>query len=230
MATATKEKAPAKVAPAKALPKGTPTVNILSALDASLSKVRELNPDVPTALAVIIASGAGKKHGHFAPGSWKDTDGDTAGSARHEILMSSESLARGAELTLVTLIHEAAHAANHAKGTKDTSRQGRYHNRDFRDTAEAFGLTTETDSKIGFVTTGLQSWAAEAYKVELALLADALVTHHVLAPKVKGKKTTIKVGCECETERGMLTVTVPIKWFDQVDMHCAYCDSNLIPV
>lgn len=222
-------KRPAKVAAPVAT--GTPTVSILTALDTALSNVRAANPDVPTALAVVIATGSGKKHGHFAPASWLDTEGAHKGSARHEILMSSESLARGAVATLTTLIHEAAHAANHATGTKDTSRQGRYHNKDFRDRAEAFGLTTESHDTIGFITTGMQSWALEAYASDLAALEAVLVTHHVLAKKATKPANTVKLGCECVKDNGNpLTVTVPVPWFDACAPFCGTCGQALTPV
>ena len=125
----------------------TPTVAILSALDSALSIVRETNPDIPTALAVVISTGRGKFHGSFQASQWEDTDesGAVLGK-RHELVMSSESLARGGKDTLVTLIHEAMHAQAHATGVKDTSRQGRFHNDKFRTLAEGAGLTCEKDS------------------------------------------------------------------------------------
>jgi len=210
----------------------TPTVSILTALDAAMGRIRELNPNVPTALAVIIASGSGKKHGHFEPGSWADTTGEHAGSGRHEILMSSESLARGAEPTLVTLIHEAAHASAHAQNIKDTSRQGRFHNRKFRDTAESMGLIVEENSSIGHVTTGLTTQAQVDYADILELLAASLTTHRKPAKaKAAAEKTTVKVGCECYDDNGkQLTVTVPIKWYNAQQLVCENCESVLTTV
>ncbi len=210
----------------------TPTVGILTAMDVAMTRIRELNPNVPTALAVIIASGSGKKHGHFEPSSWADTTGEHAGSGRHEILMSSESLARGAEPTLITLIHEAAHANAHAQGIKDTSRQGRFHNRKFRDTAESMGLIVEENSSIGHVTTGLTSQAQVDYAEVLDMLAAALTTHRKPAKTKKTKeKTTVKVGCDCCDDNGkQLTVTVPIKWYAEQRLQCTDCEEMLAPV
>jgi hypothetical protein len=237
MTVATKGKAPAKAKakPAKVAPATgtTPTVTILATLDQALSKVRTLNPDVPTAVAITLASGKGKTHGHVSPSRWVDTDGEHKGSARHELNMATESFSRGAEETLVTLIHEAAHLAAIARDIQDTSRQGRYHNKAFRDIAESFGLTTDTNDKFGYVTTGLQSWAAEAYKVELEALTVALSTHRVLEAKKPTKKTTVKVSCECVNDNGNLaSVTVPISWFDNVghSLVCQTCSAPLSEV
>lgn len=210
----------------------TPTVGIMAALDAALVAIRANTKDVPTALAVVIASGGGKKHGHFEASAWEDTNGEGAPLGhRHEILMSSESLARGGYGTFVTLLHEAAHAANHATGTKDTSRQGRFHNAKFRDTAEKFGLVVTTDPSIGHITTGLQSWAETLYAPQIEALSAALTTHRVLTPKAATKKTTVKVACECIGDNGNpLAVTVPIKWYESQNLTCGDCGEGLSPV
>lgn len=210
----------------------TPTVGILSTLGAALSAIQAAQKDVPSALAVVIATGQGKKHGHFETNAWVDTAGAHEGSARHEILMSSESLGRGGLATFVTLLHESAHAANHATGTKDTSRQGRWHNGAFRSTAESFGLVVEENSQIGHVTTGLQSWALDFYAPQIDALNAVLTTHRKLEAKKPTKKTTIKVGCECVSDKGnALTVSVPIKWYVSVgEMTCDGCEAPLLPV
>ena len=52
-------------------------------------------------------------------------------------MISGEGLRRSPAEVLGTLLHEAAHALAHARGIKDTSRQGRYHNKHFKTHAEA---------------------------------------------------------------------------------------------
>ena len=52
-------------------------------------------------------------------------------------MISGEGLRRTPDEVLGTLLHEAAHALAHARGIKDTSRQGRYHNKHFKTLAEA---------------------------------------------------------------------------------------------
>ena len=203
----------------------TPTVAILSALDSALSIVRETNPSIPTALAVVISTGRGKFHGSFQASQWEDTD--TTGAVlgkRHELVMSSESLARGGKDTLVTLIHEAMHAQAHATGIKDTSRQGRFHNDKFRSLAEGAGLTCAKDSGGSCTTTGLQSWAEILYAPVIAALDSVLVTHRIkVKAVVTPAKLTVRVACGCG-----LPVTLPIKWYSDHgadNMLCGLCDS-----
>ena len=61
-------------------------------------------------------------------------------SARPEVFITSELLADGAADVFGVLLHEAAHAIAAARGAKDTSRQGRYHNARFKLIAEEVGL------------------------------------------------------------------------------------------
>jgi len=202
----------------------TPTVAILSALDAAYAAIRATDPSVPSGVAIVVATGNGKKHGHFHASTWEDTNGTDKLGRRHEILMASESLARGAEATLTTLIHEAMHAKAHATGVKDTSRQGRFHNSEFRKLANDAGLLTDSDSAIGTVTTGLNSWALTHYAETLANLASVLVSYRIPEEKAKAPRTTLRIACECG-----VPVTVPIKFWNDFGvnaLHCNQCDSE----
>lgn len=196
----------------------TPTTNIQNALDVALSAIKRHNPNVPSALAVIIAEKKGA-HGTFTPDSWQDNAGEHSGSARHEIKLNPVSFSLGAEQVLTTLIHECGHALAHATGIKDTSRQGRFHNTKFREIATKMGLVTEEDSSIGTRTPDMMDSTKALYAKEIAIIADALTTFRKPTSKAKAKKTTVRVGCSCGNP-----VTVPIKWFEEVMSVTLPCD------
>lgn len=61
----------------------------------------------------------------------------------YEINLCAEYLNRPFEETCGTLIHEMVHLQNLQDGVQDTSRSGTYHNKKFKETAEAHGLTVE---------------------------------------------------------------------------------------
>jgi hypothetical protein len=89
-------------------------------------------------------------------------------------MISGEGLKRGAPAVLGTLLHEAAHALATARGIKDTSRQGRYHNKHFRDLAEELGIATEHDQQLGWSITTIPAatlitWARQVYEINNAL-------------------------------------------------------------
>lgn len=203
----------------------TPTTGIQAALDLALARIQELHPNVPSALAVVLSTGRGKFHGSFQASSWLDNAGESAGSARHEIVMGTESLARGADLTLTTLIHECVHALAHATEQKDTSSGGRYHNNTFRILATTMGLITETrPDKTNVHTVGLMDQTKHDYKDVLETLSIALTTARKPVEKVKAPKTTVRIACACD-----VAVTVPIKWFDNHGadtLECSDCGSN----
>lgn len=67
-----------------------------------------------------------------------------------EINIVAESLNRPLDEIMCTLLHEMVHLHNLVKGIKDTSRNGTYHNKKYRDTAEVHGLYIEHDKKIGW--------------------------------------------------------------------------------
>lgn len=54
---------------------------------------------------------------------------------------------------LGTLLHEAAHGVASTRGIKDTSRQGRYHNRRFAQLATELGIVVAPDGARGWSAT-----------------------------------------------------------------------------
>lgn len=79
----------------------------------------------------------------------------------YEINLCAEYLNRPFEETCGTLIHEMVHLQNLQDGVQDTSRSGTYHNKKFKETAEAHGLTVEKGEKYGWHKTTLSPEALE---------------------------------------------------------------------
>lgn len=193
----------------------TPMKPVLDAVNAAFRSIRTLHPEVPNAVLVIGTSST-KVHGHFHAGTW---DGKTA---VNEIMLSGESLKRGADAVLGTLIHECAHALASARGIKDTSRQGRFHNKRFKALGEEMGLELLEDKSIGWSLTTLPKATAVLYKAELRELAKALKTYRIPVVSAVKVKTTVRVDCSC---RG---VTVPISFYEQGDFTCTICHEPFV--
>ncbi|MGH9012232.1 MAG: hypothetical protein ACRDYF_20675, partial [Acidimicrobiia bacterium] len=79
-----------------------------------------------------------------------------------------------AEAVFEVLVHEAAHGLNAARGIKDTSRGGRYHNARFQATAEALGLTVTRADPHGWAHTELGAAGRERYAEAIAGIAGEL--------------------------------------------------------
>src|ERR1700730_12322120 len=72
-----------------------------------------------------------------------------------EIVVTPWAVDKGVLHAASILAHEFAHLANAVAQRNDTSRQGRYHNKTYRETAEALGLTVRRDESFGWCVTEL---------------------------------------------------------------------------
>src|SRR6266536_4244017 len=155
-----------------------PTITaVVDALESAWAAIRTRHPEIPQAV-IIIASGSPAKatqpmrFGHFATGRWRH------GTNTHpEVMVSGEGLKRTAAEVFTTLLHEAAHALADARGIKDTSRQGRWHNQKFAQLAAELGLDATKDPKIGWSPCTLRKETAITYKSVLADLKKALIAY-----------------------------------------------------
>jgi hypothetical protein len=117
-----------------------PMQGLLAVLEHAWAAIRAHHAEIPPVI-MLIGSGSDRggvlrKLGHFAARRWRLADG----AERSEILLAGEGLDRSPELVLATLLHEAAHALAFARGIRDTSNAGRYHNRRFAAVAIELGL------------------------------------------------------------------------------------------
>lgn len=82
---------------------------------------------------------------------WKDNEANTY----YQITVCSEHLDKGIEEIAGTMLHEMVHLYCSMHQIKDTSRSGTYHNKKYKEQAEAHALTVEFDKKIGWSVTSL---------------------------------------------------------------------------
>jgi hypothetical protein len=126
---------------------------------------------------VVLTTGGTSRpaYGWFVERAWRYGDRHV-----HELFLNADRrvphrLVSVAEDVLVTLLHEACHVWAQLSGVRDTSRDGRYHNRRFAEIALAIGLAVEKDSVVGHRTPGLASWARAEYADLLGELEHGLV-------------------------------------------------------
>jgi hypothetical protein len=145
---------------------------IVRELEDAWREIQAVHPKVPD-VAIYIASGEGKKYGHFGPGDrWLARGADGAGLP--EVLIAREGLHRGGEGTFGTLLHEAVHALNAALKVKDHSRGGRYHNAKFKDRAESLGLDVHRMEPYGWARTTFRPETIQAFETSIAKLDGAI--------------------------------------------------------
>ena len=88
-----------------------------------------------------------RAYGHFSlrEDTWVSKIGGT-----HEINIGAGTLARPIEEVAATLLHEMVHYFNYENGVQDCSRENTYHNRKFKEAAEAHGLVVQHSDRYGW--------------------------------------------------------------------------------
>ncbi len=98
---------------------------------------------------VITIMSSPRTYGHFTAGRvWKAEE-----NHYNEINISAEHLDRTIEETMATLMHEMVHYYCQLNNIDDTSKDGRYHNKNFKREAEARGLIISYCKYIGYSVT-----------------------------------------------------------------------------
>lgn len=118
---------------------------------------------------------------------------DSTKDRRYEINLVAEYLHRAKEEVIETLLHEMVHLYNILNGIDDTSRNGRYHNKEFKATAEKCGLICNKNKQIGY-TTHLNDEAVKV--IEAMELADVFELHR-LGMTTSSKKSIKYYVCPC---------------------------------
>jgi hypothetical protein len=158
--------------------------------------------------------------GHFTHAKiWK------AGEEQfHEIMISANYFARGARAVLGTLLHETAHSLDLQAGIQGVTGDG-YHNKKFKATAEALGLTITNAQGIGWSVTEVSDECANRWADELALIENALALmadSEAGGARTKGRNKNLKVAvCQCG-EKIRLSATV----LEKCAPICQACDSE----
>ena len=172
--------------------RGASIAPLTEALERCWSAIRKNHPELPEVVILIESNSATvgtkkksnslSKLGHFFNSSWRDKDG----TMYHEVVVTGEHLARPATAIFGTLLHEATHAMNFVKGLKDTTRQGRYHNKVFKKMALEMGMVCQQlksgSTSFGWAITKMTPQTVLKYKDEIANLKETINSELVNLP------------------------------------------------
>ena len=146
---------------------------LVAACEAAWADIRTHHPDLPPAVVVLgsgIERGRLVKLGHWWGGQWVADSSESRG----EVLLAGEALHLGPNAVFEILLHEAAHGINAARGVRDTSRGGRYHNRQFAGTAREVLLDVQPLPPYGLARTALTPAAEDRYAATIERLGEAI--------------------------------------------------------
>jgi hypothetical protein len=201
---------------------------IVAVLEETWAAIRAEVPELPHIVMVTGSAFVGPgRWAHWRENGWTEKH-DGHNHARHgEMFVAGETLAKGATFVVETMLHEGAHALATARRIQDTSRQGRWHNGEFRKLGEELGLeytkgNAHTAHGYSFMTiteVAKDRYAALITKLDTAIRATIAApawtdaaggqdtdaggeyVHGGRRPKTGGTSTTnnLKLTCECET-------------------------------
>ncbi len=201
---------------------------LVAVLEQAWAAIRNQHPEVPARSSSWPPGSPAKpdkpmRWGHFADGRWQHGDDQLP-----EVMVSGEGLSRPADKVFTTLLHEAAHGLAAVRGIKDTSRQGRWHNKQFANLAAELGMTTTKDDKLGFSPCELTELTAARYRATITALGEALNAYR--HPETfEGKERTNNnngVSAECECPRKLrISLTV----FEAGPIRCDECGEAFLP-
>lgn len=146
--------------------------------------------------------------------AWKQGGGQDS-EGYYEINMCAEYLNRPFEETCSTLIHEMVHLLNLQNGVQDTSRNGTYHNKKFKQTAEQHGLEIEKDDKYGWCITKLNQ---DALNYINTLDGQAFTLFRSKIPKIKSASSSSSKKYVCPGCGAIIRAT------KEVNVMCGDCE------
>ncbi|MFE4777831.1 hypothetical protein [Streptomyces sp. NPDC056713] len=221
---------------------------IITALESTWATIQKHHGDVP---GVVIVTGSGHRGGrskrltlgHHAADRWLDA---AATGRRPELFVSGEAIARGGEVVVETMLHEAVHAVAAVRQIRDTSCAGRWHNRKFAALATELGLEPPTRAAkvVGFSEALLTAATVARYAASIRRL-DAAALARIEAPeKAKpdpeqdednpgprggrgraGKR--VSVACSCEPPRQMRATPA---FLEGGKLLCGECAEEFLPL
>lgn len=206
------------------------TAQLVAALERAWRAIAARHADLPAA-ALILGQGSGRRGGglvlgHFAAERWQLAGAKDAGYV-HEVLIGGEGLQRGAHDVFATLLHEAGHAIAAVRKIDDTSRQGRYHNANYKAIAEELGLTIDRHPVIGWSLTALPPATASAYSPTIRELERAITLHRrsdAPAAGAAGGTNLAPALCSCPRR-----IRVAPRTLAHGPIVCSICETPFLP-
>ncbi|NUT53255.1 MAG: hypothetical protein HOV94_39120 [Saccharothrix sp.] len=211
----------------------TPAVRLVDALADLVAAVRARHPDVPRLDPVVAELPHARRataHAHrFTLHPQARAGGqDHAADAVFSLVIDLDVVARGAVEVLNAVLHSAAHAANSATGRADTSREGRYHNGEFRTAALALDLAVDPDTRDGWAITRVPDATAAAYRPVLDALTGAITAYGPPAPAADSSPASgsndrwLTATCGCTPVRRRIRVARSV--LEAAPIVCGACE------
>lgn len=129
----------------------TKTSRLAGQLETLFRKLNDSFFDGQLEMPIITIQSTPRAYGHYSVSPIWTVKGE---ELKHEINIGAGTLDRDIEYTVCTMLHEMCHYWNDTVlNVQDCSRQGTYHNKQFKATAESVGLIVTKSEKYGYAHT-----------------------------------------------------------------------------
>lgn len=145
----------------------------------------------------------------------------------NELVLTPQAVRHGVQMAAMVILHEYVHLANAVADRPDTSRQGRYHNELFKETAEAIGLEVKRDDAFGWNSTSLGSELS--LKVKKWIAAKRFALHPFKYRRVDTERKSaalVKMVAKCCDA----FVYVTAARAESISVCCGICGDPFLPV
>lgn len=222
---------------------------IIATLESTWKAIQAHHAEVPD---VVIVTGSGQRGGrrkgvtwgHHTADRWLDA---AEAGKKAELFISGEAIAKGGEMVVETMLHEAAHALAAVRAIRDTSCAGRWHNKKFAALATELGLEPPkraqdvigfSESLITAVTVG--RYASSIRRLDAAALARIDLPEQTKKPEQDqdednpgprggrgraGKRVSVQ--CQCDPPRQMRATPA---FLEGGAVLCGTCEQAFQPV
>ena len=171
-----------------------------------------------------------KAYGHF---SLRDDTWISKNGATHEINIGAGTLARPIENVVATLLHEMVHYYNYIHEVKDCSRGNTYHNKRFKDAAEARDLHVEHSDKYGWShtspTDALLGFVLDHDLTDILINRNELMGYRVTGTGThSGALTTITPKPSSSRKYVCPCCGMSVRATKAVNIACLDCDEQMV--
>jgi len=196
---------------------------VVRALEKAWGEIRVAHPDVPTVVMIVASGSSGRtlKWGHYAEGRWTS---NKKNDKAPEVLISGEGFQRGATDVMGTLLHEAAHGMAATRKLQDTSRDGRYHNKVFKQLAEELGLTVGKQGTRGLAATSMPPETIKKWRRVITDLSTVIKSYRFAEGPRGGSKSEnrqLLAICQCRRK-----IRLSRETYDAGPIICRVCERH----
>ena len=180
---------------------------------------------------IITIQSTPKAYGHYTLFDAWSVDGE---QGMREINIGAGTLSRPIENVVATLLHEMVHYFNDMSGVKDCSRGGTYHNKHFRDLAEACDLSVSCHPTYGWSVTapgdGLIEFCIEHELQDIRLCRNDLVSVPVSGTGTHAGTFTTTTGTKKSSTRKYICPCcgMSVRATKIVRIMCMDCEEQLV--